>query len=382
MVQVRASNTRAATLLQLVHERPGISRADAARTLGIGTGAATELVAGLAAAHLVAESPAPPSGGRGRPTTVLGPHPNGPVVIAVSVTYGAWRAEAVTIGGGVAHSASAAHRGQPAERAMADLAHAVDDLRRRLGSRVRAVGVSAPGIVRDGVLIEATTVGWRDVDLTTLARPDERFVAGNDASLAAAAESARGNATGSRIALHLRVDAGLGGGVVDRGATFKGATGVAGEFGHMPFGDPAVRCPCGAFGCWGNSVDGLALARLLGAPEPPDSVAFFRQVTEQARTGDATALGALTAVSARLGRGIAGLVNGLDADIVTVGGLATLMLEVAGDRVERDYRAGLMSFRRAAAPPVRCAALGEDGPLIGAAEEAWAELWEPLVSRQ
>ena len=379
---MRTSNTRAAQLLQLVHERPGISRAEASRTLGVGTGAATELVAGLVAGSLVAETPAPHRGARGRPTTVLAAHPDGPLVIAVSITYRSWRAEAVTIGGGSIQSVAAAHRGRSADQAIAQLSGALEELRRRFGSRVRGVGVSAPGIVRDGRLIDATTVGWADVDLTRLARPGEVLVTGNDATLAAAAESARGNAIGAAVALHLRVDAGLGGGVVDRGATWKGATGVAGEFGHMPFGNPDLRCPCGAFGCWGNSVDGLAVARWLEVPEPQDSVAFFQEVVRQAKAGDARASAAVGEVSARLGRGIAGLVNGVDPDAVTVGGLAALMLEVAGYRVEEAYRRGLMTFRRDTAPPIRVAALGEDGPLIGAAEEAWTELWERLLVRR
>ena len=208
------------------------------------------------------------------------------------------------------------------------------------------------------------------------------LVTGNDATLAGAAEFARGSAGGATVALHLRVDAGLGGGVVDRGSTFKGATGVAAEFGHMPFGDPTVRCPCGAYGCWGNSVDGLAVARWLGVAEPPDSVAFFQRVARQARAGDLPATAAIAEVSARLGRGIAGLVNGLDADVVTVGGLGSVMLGVAGDRVHQEYRNGLMTFRRASAPPILAAALGEAGPLVGAAEEVWARLWEVLAARQ
>ena len=161
---MRSSRTRAAQLLQLVHERPGISRADAARILGLGTGAATELVAGLVAGGLIAESKAPPSGGRGRPTTVLAADPGGPVVLAVSITYRAWRADAVTIGGVAVDSVRATHRRRPAARAMTELTVALDDLRGRFGARVRGVGVSAPGIVRDHQLIEATTPGWRDVD--------------------------------------------------------------------------------------------------------------------------------------------------------------------------------------------------------------------------
>lgn len=379
---MRASGTRAAKLLQLVHQRPGISRADATREIGVGTGAATELVAALSAGALITESPAPPSGGRGRPTTVLGTHPAGPVVIAVSITYRAWRAEAVGIGGATVASTGAAHRGRSAARAMEHVDASLQEMREQFGSRVRGVGVSAPGIVRDGRLLDATTVGWKNVDLTTLARNGEILVAGNDATLAAAAEWARGNAVGSTCALHLRVDAGLGGGVLDNGVVFKGAGGVAGEFGHMPLGDREVRCPCGAFGCWGNSVDGSALARLLGVAEPADSVAFFEQVAGRAAAGDGAALAAVTEVSARLGRGIAGLVNGLDVDVVTVGGLATSMLDLAADRIQREYLDGLMTFRRRTAPPILPAALAEDGPLVGAAESVWTELWEPLVSRQ
>lgn len=378
---MRTTGTRAVELLRLVHDRPGISRVDAARTIGVSTGAAAELVTPLIAGRLLQEQPAPPSGGRGRPTTLLGPHPDGPVVIAVSLTYEGWRLRAVEIGGEAVASAEGVHGGRTATEVMTTVGRSIDRIRRPLGERVRGLGVSAPGIVRDGRLLDATTSGWHDVDLARLSRPGEVLVAGNDATFAAAAESSRGNAVGSLVAVHFRVDAGLGGAVVDRGSVFGGATGVAGEFGHMPFGDPEVRCPCGAFGCWGDSVDGRALARRLGVPEPGDSVGFFREVVDRARAGDIDARVALDVVSVRLGRGIAGVVNAIDPDVVTVGGLAPLMLESAGERVEHGYRTGLMTFRRSSAPSVQVGALGEDGPLVGAAEEAWAAVFGPLVSR-
>ncbi len=375
-----AGRTRAGDLLRLVHGQAGITRAEAARLLGIGSGAAAELVAGLAGARLLGELPAPPSGGRGRPTTVLGPHPGGPVVVAVSITYRRWSVQAVELGGGIVLASGADHRGQESDGVIRAISAALTRLRRRLGDRIRGVGVSAPGIVVGGKLVEATTSGWAGVDLGRLARPGETFVAGNDATFAASAESRRGLAKGAALALHLRVDAGLGGGVVEHGVTSQGATGVAGEFGHMPFGEPDIRCPCGALACWGPSVDGLGLARLLDVPPPGDSVVYFGEVADRARGGEPAALAALEVVSARLGRGIAGLVNGLDPDIVTIGGLGPLVLDIVPDQLHHAYATGLMTFRRAAAPPVLAASLGEDGPLIGAAEEVWAALWEKLVS--
>ncbi|MEU8613690.1 hypothetical protein AB0C29_37470, partial [Actinoplanes sp. NPDC048791] len=66
--------TRATELLRVVHARPGVTRADAARLIGVGTGATTELVGRLGQAELLAEGPTAPSGARGRPTT---PPPTG-----------------------------------------------------------------------------------------------------------------------------------------------------------------------------------------------------------------------------------------------------------------------------------------------------------------
>jgi hypothetical protein len=72
------------------------------------------------------------------------------------------------------------------------------------------------------------------------------------------------------------------------------------------------------------------------------------------------------------GRGIAGLVNAFDPDIVTFGGLGRELLEVAGDHVYAAYLAGLMHFRLSAPPPLVPAHFGDDGPLVGATEEAFS----------
>jgi predicted NBD/HSP70 family sugar kinase len=144
----------------------------------------------------------------------------------------------------------------------------------------------------------------------------------------------------------------------------------------MPFGDPAVPCGCGASGCWGTAVDGAALARQLRQPAPRDPVSYARRViaatTEPERA-------AVRTVAAALGRGMAGLVNGLDADLVTLGGLAADLLAAARTEIDEAYRAGLMSVHRPAPPPVVAAALGDDGPIAGAGEEAWSRLLTRLA---
>ncbi|MEU4559828.1 ROK family protein [Actinoplanes sp. NPDC023936] len=427
--------TRSTELLRVVHHRPGVTRADAARLLGVGTGAATELVTKLSRASLLVQAPAAPSGSRGRPTTVLLPHPAGPLVLALAITHEAWRIDLVELGGATAASRSQRHATTGWDEVRASVTAAISTILAEYGDRVRAVGVSVPGTVSRTLRLDASTAGWHDVDLTSLwpeeatshqgerpgagvaqpdgrpgagvAQPDGRpgagvprpdgrpgagvprpdgrpgagvFVAGNDATLAATAESRRGAAAGASVALHLRIEAGLGGAVVEDGRPVIGARGAAGEFGHMPFGDPAIRCPCGASGCWGTAVDGTALARLLNQPPPRDEVTYARRVIAAAARGDAAELTAVRAVGAALGRGIAGLVNGLDADLVTLGGLGVDLLATVPEAIQAAYRDGLMLIHREAPPPVLPATLGDDeGPIAGAAEEAWSALLPHLT---
>lgn len=369
---------RELTLLQAAHAHPRLTRAAAARMLNLSTGAATELVARLSSAALLTERPAAPTGTRGRPTSELAPHPDGPLVLACAISYEHWRLDVVQLGGESIATAGAAHAGNRAEPALAAISEAVDGARRRFGGRIRGFGVSAPGTIRDGYLLDAVNLGWQAVDLRRIWPDAEVAVIGNDANLAAVAESRRGASRGAALALHLHTDAGLGGAVITEGRVLAGAHETAGEFGHMPFGDPALACPCGARGCWGLTVDGGALARLLGAPKPPEPVTFGRAVIARAAEGSRRDAEAVDRVAADLGRGVAGLVNAFDPDIVTLSGLAAPVLGCSPEPLFAAYHAGLMSVRRQSAPPIVPSEIGEAGPLVGASEQVWDGLWPML----
>ena len=369
---------RAVAMLAAVHDRPGLTRAEASRLLGIGTGGAAEVVGALVAEELLAEGPPVPSATRGRPTRPLTAHPAGPLVLAAALGHTSWRVDAVELGGGSIDSLVGRHAGESASAVLGDLGDAVGRLRQRWGSRVRGLGVSAPGVVVQERYLDAVGLGWIGVDLATLWPDADLLVADNDATLAAVAEHRRGAAVGARSALHLLIEAGLGGALVDGGRLVGGARGTAGEFGHLPMGDPAVRCACGARGCWGTAVDGGALARLLGEPPAADSAGYARAVIARAAAGEDAARVAVGAVASELGRGIAGLVNALDPDVVTLGDLAADLLAAAPGDLHAACGEGLMRSRRAAPPPVVAAALGDLGPLTGAAERVWDRWWAAL----
>jgi predicted NBD/HSP70 family sugar kinase len=362
----------AAKMIGLVRAEPGITRAVASRRLRMSSGGATELVARLRRAHLLDEAPAPAQG-RGRPTTVLGPHPEGPLVLAVELRPADWRLARAGLDGVPHLLAQGSHGRSGQARVLDDIAAEIASAHRSLEGRVRAVSVSVAGTLSDSRLVQFTTRGWRDVDLTVLmarlpAAAALPLLVGNDATLSGLAEARSGSARAGSTVLHLMVLVGLGGTLVVAGEPVSGSHGAAGEYGHIPFGDPALACPCGARGCWDLTVDGRALARHLGAEPPADPVRFARELLDSERSPRAQA--AFDAVAASLGRGIAGLVNLHDPDIVSLGGLAPPLRDAAPAAFDGAYREGLMTFRKAAAPPVCDGRLGEDAPLYGAAAMA------------
>ena len=370
----------AAQLVEVVRSEPGITRAAAAQHLGIASGGAAELVARMRQARLLDETPAPAQG-RGRPTTVLGPHADGPLVLAADLRATDWRLALAGIDGMPELVAEEKYADEQLAPALSQIADAIGKIYRRRAKRLRAITVSVAGTTSGAKLVQFTSRGWNDVDLSALAAkiPDRagvRLLIGNDATLAGLAEARSGAARSATTALYLIVVQGVGGVLVVNGEPLTGAHGAAGEYGHIPFGDPALVCQCGARGCWDLTVDGRALARLRGDAPPDDPVGYVHDLVARPER-DATTRMAFEVVAASLGRGIGGLVNLHDPEVVTLGGVAALLRAAAPDVFNAAYKDGLMAFRKNSPPPVRDAEHGEAGPLYGAVALALDHITTP-----
>ncbi|GAA4793894.1 ROK family transcriptional regulator [Actinomycetospora chlora] len=354
-----------AEVLDEVRRTPGITRVELARRLGLSSASVTETVTRLRETGWLCEHRAPVQG-RGRPTTSLDAAPGGPRVVAVDVRHEDWRVGLAGLDGEVTGVVAARHDRDPAG-VTAGLCRAVAEI--GAGHRVVAVGLAAPAPGSDDGLVHATELAWDAVDLGSVTRclgPEPvPLRVGNDATLAGVAEARTGAAAGARTAVFLTVEVGLGGTLLLDGRPHLGAHGAAGEYGHLPFGDPARRCACGASGCWGPEVDGRALARLLGDTVPADPRSYAEAVLGRCAAGDGAVVAAVSAAAAGLARGVAGVVHVHDPDVVVLGGLARGLRAAPG--FDEAYLRGLMAFRRDRPVPVLDAVHGDDGALHGAA---------------
>jgi predicted NBD/HSP70 family sugar kinase len=322
---------------------------------------------------LLQEAPAEATG-RGRPTTLLLPHPEGPVAFAADIREDSWTLAQLELGGRLIELESGEHDRTPA--AFEEIRAATQ---RHATERLASLGIAIAGPIWDGRRLHISHLGWDGVDLDEhLGAARWPVVIDNDARLAGLAEARRGALRGTGTALHFHVDFDIGGVLLLSGNAQRGAHNVAGEFGHMPLTGSRLRCMCGVRGCWSLDVGTNALVRCFGIdPGYGAGRQLGREILARAEGGDAEAGRALDQNASALGRGLGALTNALDPEAITLSGLGVELLRLRRTLIEQACADALMTYRRAKPPRILAGTVGEAGPLRGAAEIAFDAILSP-----
>lgn len=126
-------------------------------------------------------------------------------------------------------------------------------LARKSWDDVAGVGVGMAGQIlgESGHVVVGPNLGWRDLDFGELVEKELgrsiRLV--NDLSAAAWGEHRVGAAHAVNDALVVFLGSGIGAGLVLRGRLYEGASGLAGEIGHVKVRPGGRICGCGERGC-------------------------------------------------------------------------------------------------------------------------------------
>jgi glucokinase len=231
----------------------------------------------------------------------------------------------------------------------------------------RTAGLAAPGPAdaAAGVLRRAFDWGWRDVPLAALAAGATGVSVRleNDVNCCALAEMRFGAAAGHPDFAWVQFSTGVGGAVVAGGRLLRGASGLAGEIGHVVLDEGGPPCPCGRRGCVEALCSGPAVARRHAqVGGRGDAAAAFRG----AAAGDPRAAALVAAVCRDVGRALAIVGNLLDPGLIVLGGGVTASLRHHLPAIGAEMRSRLL-----AAPlrslELRPTALGADAALLGAA---------------
>ncbi|BBH66873.1 hypothetical protein ACTI_35580 [Actinoplanes sp. OR16] len=344
-----------------VREAGRISRADLVRRTGMARMTVNSLVADLLAAGVLAEEAAAPTGERaGRParSLTLGPAAGG-VVGAVISADGVRVAEADLTGSILDERHHHIDTSDPVT-ALDAIASVITGTG-RVWSTV--AGLSAP---ISGGIVQSSSVlpGWAGIapaaELSR--RVGHRVIVRNDADLCLLGEVGYGVAAGHQDVCYLRVATGIGCGLLLGGVVHHGATGVAGEIGHVQVDETGALCHCGNRGCLETIASPRQILAALetgyGAPITAE------QAVELART-DATAERIMADAGRMIGRVVAALANGINPSLVVLDGpLISSDGPIVSGVVESLHRYAQPEVVESTA--VRVSALGGRAALLGA----------------
>jgi predicted NBD/HSP70 family sugar kinase len=186
------------------------------------------------------------------------------------------------------------------------------------------IGTCLPGVVNraTGIVEAAPQLDWKHVNLRSVLHFDLPVLIENEANAGIFGESHYGLAKGIKNGIYLSIGRGIGAGLMFNHRLYYGHSYLAGEFGHLIIEPDGLPCSCGHQGCWEGYASIPAFLRCY-QENSGESLPGFAQFLEQLSAKNHFALQAVEEVGKYLGLGIANLVNGLNPELIILGGELT-----------------------------------------------------------
>jgi len=382
--QVRCANS--AVVLQLLRRFDRLSRAELARRSGLSEGTVSRIVSGLLEQNLVGEAGAESSTG-GRPATGL-QLSDAPWAIGVEIQN--WETRfAVASTRGVLRETTALRTPATPEETVAMISEQVAEYCRAHGQALpHGVGVTARGIVdsREGVVRLGNAPGWVDVPLRAMLATATGLPVALEHDVRAAAAAEYNYTDAGELAphclLYVRVDEGVGVGLVLDGEVYTGPSMAAGEFGQMVIADDGSELRHDRPGCLEKLVSNMAVCDAYAETQGransaslADSAAQVRRICQDATDGDPAAMQVVARAARYLAIGIVNIAWGLDPEVIVLNSTLNATWPILSGAIESQFpdSAEWPAFRGLRVQP---SGLGEHGTLVGAATLAFAPLFQ------
>jgi glucokinase len=261
---------------------------------------------------------------------------------------------------------------------IATTIEAIVELRAQLpeGARLGAVGLVVPGIVdaEQGIAVYAANIGWQQLPLRQIVAEAVGLpvILDHDVRAAGLAELELGAGRGLQEVLFVALGTGIAAAVITRGQVSAGATGRAGELGHLPVFPEGEWCACGQRGCTETYASASALSRRYSAASGISDVPA-KDVISRATAGDRLADEIFQDAITALGRALVNYVLLMDPELILIGGGMAASGAAVLRPLSREVQAGL-AWRRA--PAISNGKFAGDAGRRGAGLLAWRALKE------
>jgi predicted NBD/HSP70 family sugar kinase len=249
-------------------------------------------------------------------------------------------------------------------------------------SDLLAIGIALPVPVRQSTGEVATPGlmrGWDGVPVAAALsdRVQLPVFIDTEANLGGLAEARFGAARGRSVSAYIRVGYTISGSIILGGTPFRGASGRAGQIGHVTIDENGPICRCGNRGCLEMFAGGPALLELFR----DTGLQRMRDLVLRSDAGDAGARRAIADAGRHIGIAAASLANLLDPELIVIGGelagAGEILLAPLRHALERSVLGGGID-----GPEVVEGALGDRAELLGCLAMAIDNVpadWRPQV---
>jgi predicted NBD/HSP70 family sugar kinase len=152
----------------------------------------------------------------------------------------------------------------------------------------------------------------------------------NDSSLIALAELKFGIARGRKDVMVINIGWGIGLGMIVNGELFRGHSGYAGEFSHIPLSDNDTLCDCGKRGCLeteatlrvvaNKAIEKIKEGKLSNLRLKDSEEEICEDVMAAAKKGDQIAVELFSDMGYKIGKGIAILIHIINPELIVLSG--------------------------------------------------------------
>jgi len=230
------------------------------------------------------------------------------------------------------------------------LIYSAIDIAAANGLPLLGIGVAVWGIVdySNRVIHFAPNLQWRNVPLEAKWKAlfNVPVYVENDANASALSEYYFGAGKKFEDFIYMSIDIGVGSGIISKGRLFRGASGYAGEIGHITIDPNGALCSCGRIGCLETKVGRKVIVKRYKELSKQDDLSL-EQIIQRGQAGDHIARKVFDEVGEALGTGIGHAINLFNPKAIILGWSLGQAFDLLRPNLERTLqKTSLPELRR------------------------------------
>jgi predicted NBD/HSP70 family sugar kinase len=210
-------------------------------------------------------------------------------------------------------------------------------------TQLLGIGIGLPGFVNAELGISHSYLNTKDgspLASYLAAKIGLPVYLDNDSSLIALAELRYGAAVGKRNVMVANIGWGTGLGMIVNGSLYRGSSGYAGEFSHIPLSKSENLCSCGKRGCLEVETSLLVMTERATAAIASGAATSMRRMSEDkarnitqvfleaAKEHDPLAVSILSEAAFMIGKGLSTLIHIMNPECIVLSGRAAVAAKV------------------------------------------------------